>query len=115
MGFLSALFPPSTSVAEAHEAAKRRRLVLLDVREPREWKAGHAPGAKNIPLSKLETRRGDLQPGTRYCAICRTGARSRRATAQLRKAGFDVVNLQGGMNAWQRNDLPLEPRNGRIV
>lgn len=115
MGLLSSLFPPATTAAEAHEAAKERQLILLDVREPREWRAGHAPGAKNIPLSKLNARRGELRPGTRYCAVCRSGARSRRATVQLRRAGYDVVNLQGGMNAWRRSDLPLEPRNGRIV
>lgn len=115
MGLLSALFPPSTTAAEAHEAVRRREAVLLDVRERGEWKAGHAPGSRNMPLSTLHARTRELAPGRRYVAVCRSGNRSRSATAQLRAAGFDVVNLKGGMHAWRRAGLPLEPRRGRIA
>lgn len=111
MGLLTSLFPPSTTAAEAHESAA----VILDVRERSEWKAGHAPGSKNMPLATLSKRTAELQQGRRYVAVCRTGARSRSAVAQLRGAGFDVVNLKGGMHAWVRSGLPLEPRDGRIV
>jgi len=115
MGLLSSLFPPSTTAQEAHDAITRRDAVILDVRERREWKAGHAAGSKNIPLSTLPSRTDELAAGRRYIAVCRSGTRSRSATAQLRKAGIDVVNLKGGMHGWQRAGLPLEPRNGRIV
>jgi rhodanese-related sulfurtransferase len=115
MGFLSFLFPPSVTAAEAHESARAREAVLLDVRERHEWKAGHAPGSKNIPLSKLHARTGELATGRRYIAVCRSGSRSRSATAQLRGAGIDVVNLKGGMHGWKRAGLPLEPRNGRVI
>jgi rhodanese-related sulfurtransferase len=115
MGVLSFLFPPSTTADQAHEAAQRRDAVILDVRERHEWKAGHAPGAKNIPLSKLHARAGELRAGQRYIAVCRSGSRSRSAVAQLQRAGLDVVNLKGGMHGWKRAGLPLEPRNGRIV
>jgi rhodanese-related sulfurtransferase len=111
MSFLTSLFPPSLTPAEAHEA----RLAVLDVRERAEWKAGHVPGSRNIPLPLLGKRTSELQPGRRYVAVCRTGARSRSAVAQLRGAGFDVVNLKGGMHAWVRAGLPLEPRGGRVV
>ena len=115
MGLLSSLFPPSTSAPEAHEVVQRREAVLLDVRERHEWKAGHAPGSKNIPLSSLASRTGELAVDRRYIAGCRSGSRSRSATAQLRSAGLDAVNLKGGMHGWQRAGLPLEPGNGRIV
>lgn len=115
MGLLSFLFPPSVSAQDAHESVSRREAVLLDVRERHEWKAGHAPGSRNVPLSKLHARVAELPADRRYIAVCRTGARSRSATAQLRSAGVDVVNLKGGMNRWHREGLPLEPRNGRIV
>lgn len=115
MGFLSSLFPPSVTAEEAHESARAREAVLLDVRERHEWKAGHAPGSKNIPLSKLHARTGELATGRRYIAVCRSGSRSRSATAQLRGAGIDVVNLKGGMHGWKRAGLPLEPRNGRVI
>jgi len=115
MGLFSTLFPPSTSAQDAHEALQRREAVILDVRERREWKAGHAPGARNIPLTTLASRTGELAAGRRYIAVCRSGSRSRSATAKLRSAGLDAVNLSGGMHGWQRAGLPLEPRNGRIV
>jgi rhodanese-related sulfurtransferase len=115
MGFLSFLFPPSVSAAEAHETASRREAVILDVRERHEWKAGRVPGSKNIPLSKLGARTEELRDDRRYIAVCRTGARSRSATARLRSAGLDVVNLKGGLHAWRREGLPLEPRGARIV
>jgi rhodanese-related sulfurtransferase len=115
MGFLSFLFPPSVTAEDAHETASRREAVLLDVRERREWKAGHAPGSKNIPLSTLRARTSELRDDRRYIAVCRSGSRSRSATAQLRGAGLDVVNLKGGMHGWHRAGLPLEPRNGRIL
>ncbi len=115
MGLLSFLFPPSTSAEEAHETVRRREAVILDVRERHEWRAGHAPGSKNIPLSSLRTRTSELAAGRRYIAVCRSGSRSRSATAQLRRSGLDAVNLKGGMNGWRRAGLPLEPRNGRIV
>ena len=115
MGLLSFLFPPSISAEDAHEKASQREAVILDVRERREWKAGHAPGSKNVPLSTLGKRTHELSAERRYVAVCRTGSRSRSATARLRDAGLDVVNLKGGMHAWRRAALPLEPRNGRIV
>lgn len=115
MGLLSFLFPPSTSAEEAHDKAARREVVLLDVRERREWKAGHAPGSKNVPLSTLSKRHHELPAQRTYVAVCRSGSRSRSAVAQLRAAGFDVVNLKGGMHAWSRAGLPLEPRGGKVV
>jgi rhodanese-related sulfurtransferase len=115
MGVRSFLFPPSTSAEQAHEAAKRREAVILDVRERHEWQAGHAPGSKNIPLSKLHARTAELRAGHPYIAVCRSGSRSRSATARLRRDGHDVVNLKGGMHSWERAGLPLEPRDGRIV
>lgn len=115
MGLFSFLFPPATTAQDAHAAVERREAVILDVRERREWKAGHAPGAKNIPLAALASRSTELAVDRRTIAVCRSGSRSRSATAQLRKAGLDAVNLKGGMRSWQRAGLPLEPRNGRIV
>jgi rhodanese-related sulfurtransferase len=74
--------------------------ALLDVREVDEWQAGHAPGAQFIPLSELEARAGELGADRRILAVCRSGARSERATRFLRAQGYDVVNMTGGMRAW---------------
>jgi rhodanese-related sulfurtransferase len=115
MTLLGFLFPPSTTAAEAYDAAQRRDVVIVDVRERHEWRAGHAPRSVNVPLAGLGSRIGELRADRRYVAVCRTGARSRSATAALRRAGLDAVNLKGGMLAWRRAGLPLEPRNGRVA
>lgn len=115
MGLLSFLSPPSISVEEAHERFVRGGVFVLDVRERREWRAGHVPGSTNIPLANLASHVQDLPAERTVVAVCRSGARSRSATAQLRRAGFDVLNLKGGLQAWQRAGLPLEPRNGKVA
>ncbi|HUZ82975.1 MAG TPA: rhodanese-like domain-containing protein, partial [Gaiellaceae bacterium] len=82
---------------EAARRLERGDAVLLDVREPDEWRAGHAPGALHIPLSELGQRVGELPDATRIVAVCRSGGRSARATESLRRAGLQVDNLDGGM------------------
>ncbi len=64
-----------------------RGAILLDVREPREWQAGHAPRARHIPLSQVPRRAGELPKGRAVVTVCRSGARSARAAATARPAG----------------------------
>jgi rhodanese-related sulfurtransferase len=76
-------------------------LVVLDVREDHEWAAGHIDGAIHIPLADLPARVGELDPSATTLVVCHVGARSARATAWLHAQGHDVVNLEGGMHAWE--------------
>lgn len=89
---------PFTTVAALPDDA-----VIVDVREPGEWGAGHAPNALHIPLGELEARVSELPIGAAgpIAVTCRGGGRSSRAVAWLTGQGFDVVNLQGGMKAWE--------------
>jgi len=82
--------------------------VLLDVREQTEWHAGHAPGARHVPLGNLEGMLGALPRDRRVVVVCRSGNRSARATALLVRSGFEAVNLNGGMRAWAAAGLPVE-------
>jgi rhodanese-related sulfurtransferase len=86
--------------------------VLLDVREPDEWQAGHAPDAVFIPIGELAQRTGELATDRRIVAICRVGGRSARATQFLLAQGFDAVNLTGGMRAWAAADLDVVTADG---
>jgi rhodanese-related sulfurtransferase len=113
MSILSALFPPSIEAAQAAERVNSRAALVLDVRTRREYEAGRIAGAQHLPVGRLDAAR--LDPGQRYIAVCRTDMRSSQATRQLRRAGLEVVNLKGGMLAWQRAGLPLAPRNGHIA
>lgn len=92
--------------------------ILLDVREDNEWRAGHAPGARHIPLGRLPHRLRDLPPQRMIITVCRSGARSARAAALLASEGREVVNLSGGMHAWVRAGLPVVAsgnRPGRVI
>lgn len=84
------------------EAAQRADdgALLLDVREPDEWEAGHAPGAQHLPLGRVASGVGDLPKDRPIVAVCRMGGRSEKAAVALKAAGFDVVNLAGGMTGW---------------
>ena len=86
--------------------------VLLDVREPDEWQAGHAPRARHIPLSQLSRRAAELPERRVVVTVCRSGARSARAAAMLARDGREVSNLAGGMRAWVRAGLPVVARGG---
>ena len=81
--------------------------VFLDVRT-REVKGDHAPKARNIPLDQLPVRAREVPTGRQVLAICQSGGRSARATAVLRDKGYDVLDVRGGMSAWQRAGLPAE-------
>lgn len=75
-------------------------LVILDVREPAEWAAGHIAGAVHIPLGELPGRIADL-PAGQTLVVCKVGGRSAQATGWLAGQGRDVVNLDGGMLDWE--------------
>lgn len=65
--------------------------VLLDVRTPEEYRDGHLPGAKNLPLDRLDTI---AEPaGSPLFVYCRSGARSAQAKARLARAGYSVTDL----------------------
>jgi rhodanese-related sulfurtransferase len=86
--------------------------VLLDVREPHEWRAGHAPKARHIPLVELPRRVHEIPSGRPVVTVCRSGARSSRAAALLARDGRQVSNLAGGMHAWARAGLPVVAKGG---
>ena len=73
---------------------------LLDVREDDEWTAGYAPGARHIPLGQLGARTAEIPQDEVVYVICRSGARSARAAQALSAAGWDAINVAGGMQDW---------------
>jgi rhodanese-related sulfurtransferase len=89
--------------------------VLVDVRERVEWNAGHAPEAVHLPLSRLMA--GARLPGSAagrpVVTVCRSGHRSRQAARLLAARGVDVVDVRGGMTAWERAGLPVTGRRAR--
>lgn len=81
--------------------------LLLDVREDDEWAAGHAPQAQHLPMSRIQQEYERLPADRQIVCVCHVGARSAAVAAALRNAGWDAVNLIGGMEAWERAGLPV--------
>lgn len=96
---------------EATRLMNQPGALVLDVREPAEFAAGHLPRARHIPLGELSRRVEEIAKFKEKPVIvtCRSGARSGSACRTLVKAGFtNVHNLKGGIGAWQQASLPVE-------
>ena len=100
----------AVGTGEAVRLINREKGVLVDVSEPAEFAAGHAAGARNVPVATLAGSK-DLPSNKALplVLLCPTGARAGRAAEQLRKAGYDkAVAVAGGTAAWREASLPVE-------
>ncbi|MBE0462204.1 rhodanese-like domain-containing protein [Halomonas sp. AOP43-A1-21] len=95
---------------QATQLINREDAVVLDIRETKDFKAGHIAGARNIPQSNIDSRMSELnkvknQP---IIVVCKQGQSSGVAQTKLAKAGFErVFKLKGGMAQWQADSLPV--------
>jgi rhodanese-related sulfurtransferase len=102
---------PEVDVAAADELIAGGAL-LLDVREPDEWAAGHAPAAVHMAMGDIPASYGELPTDRRIACICRSGARSGRVTEYLGRFGLDIVNVAGGMQSWAASGRPVVTDDG---
>ena len=117
---------PALRSIDAVEAERRLREdpdrpLLVDVREMNEFEAVRAPGAVLVPMSSFAARAGELPKDRPLMVMCHLGSRSAAATGFLIRSGWsDVVNVTGGMDAWERGGLPVrrgtpEPGEGDLL
>ena len=102
---------PWVNPAQATHLINREDALVIDVREPGEYGAGHALGAKNLPLARIESGAGDVakKKDATLIVYCESGDRAAKAVAALRKHGYTkVLNLSGGFGAWKQAGLPVE-------
>lgn len=98
----------AVTVTETQRQLTGREAVLIDVREQDEWAAGHVAGATHIPLAELPTRLAEVPRDQPILLFCRSGNRSGKATAFLRRQGYaQAANVEGGIIAWQGAGLPV--------
>ena len=98
------------NATEALRLINDRDAWVVDIREGGEYKEGHIPQARHIPLASLQERLGELgKAGDKPIIVyCRTGSASQSACAQLKKSGIaDVYSLSGGLAAWLDANLPV--------
>ncbi|PSR33460.1 MAG: rhodanese-like domain-containing protein [Sulfobacillus benefaciens] len=82
--------------------ARNGQAVVVDVRESSEYKRGHIPRSRHIPLGQLLARLREVAKDKTIVVVCQSGNRSSRACELLQQAGYrHVYNLAGGMNSWK--------------
>jgi rhodanese-related sulfurtransferase len=97
------------STLEATQLMNKGKTVVVDIRTPEQFAKGHLVDARNIPLKDLAQRTDELSKfkDKNVIVTCQSGTQSGKAVAQLKKAGFaNVYALQGGVAAWQTQNLP---------
>ncbi|MGJ7489281.1 rhodanese-like domain-containing protein [Variovorax sp. ZT4R33] len=101
----------SLTAQGAVQLINRERAVMIDVRDAAEYAAGHATGARNVPLDQLEQK----LPGTvknkslPVLLMCASGARAQRALATAKKLGYEQAQVVGGgLKSWKDANLPIE-------
>ena len=100
---------PSVTASEVDPDA-----YLLDVREPDEWDAGHAPGAHFVPMMEIPARMAEVPTDVDVVVVCRSGGRSGQVVSYLMGNGWDNVrNLDGGMQSWAAAGREVVSENGR--
>jgi rhodanese-related sulfurtransferase len=109
-------FPQVSPMSLSHRLKGGNNITLLDVRSPAEYRSGHIPGARLVPLDELkDLNPADLTDGAGRRAdhplylTCQAGVRAAQAAQVLREGGLDhVVLVQGGTEAWQQAGLPVK-------
>jgi rhodanese-related sulfurtransferase len=102
---------PWVNPTQATQLINREDALVIDVRDPGEFAAGHVLGAKHLPLARLDPPGVDLakRKDRPVIVYCDGGDRASKAAAALRKQGFTrVATLAGGIGAWQQAGLPVE-------
>jgi rhodanese-related sulfurtransferase/rubrerythrin len=100
------IFPDE--LEEFRSKTRERNYMLVDVRQPSEYREGHIPGAQLIPLPEIENRLDDLPLAQNLILYCRTGGRSAVAAALIKDAGPReglIYNLVGGITGWEGKEL----------
>lgn len=112
MNIIKSLFGGSSTSLSPGEAKIRiesdAALTILDVRQANEFRDGHIAGAKLIPLNELPQRMSELSKDTEILCVCRSGSRSGTATSKLNSAGYQAINLRGGIVGWQMAGFPVK-------
>jgi rhodanese-related sulfurtransferase len=92
-------------VQEHHAAGD---IQLIDVREDDEWDSGHLAGARHIELQEVAASADSIDRDKPVVFYCHVGSRSTMAASAFRQAGYDAYTMEGGIEAWAANGLPVE-------
>ena len=98
--------PDIVDFGDLEEAVGTNAWIIVDVREPHEFAAGHVPNALNMPMSSFDPK--ELPAGKPVVLVCQSGGRSRNALSRARAIGReDVRHFAEGMNGWRSHNGPV--------
>jgi rhodanese-related sulfurtransferase len=102
--------------AEVADRIARKRAVLVDIREPDEFRRRHVPGALSRPLSAFETAHPPTASASEVVFTCRSGMRTAAACERLARAvDGPALVLEGGVDAWAAAGLPIDEDKARPI
>ncbi len=105
-GFGAGSNPDIVDFGDLEEAVGTNAWMVVDVREPHEFAAGHVPNALNMPMSSFDPEA--LPEGKPVVLVCQSGGRSRNALGRARSIGRqDVRHFAEGMNGWRSHNGPV--------
>jgi rhodanese-related sulfurtransferase len=107
--------PEELSPRQLADLLSEGDVQLIDVREPYEHEAGRIADDVHIELDRLPAEAGSFDRERPLVFYCRTGSRSALATQAFSASGFRAHNLAGGLQAWVKDGLPIEPADGRVA
>ena len=104
-------------VDASHVRARHARgeIQLVDVREDYEHAAGRIAGARHIELERVASKADTIDRDRPVVFYCRLGARSGMVANAFRRGGWEAYSMDGGLEAWDRAGLPLEPAGGHVA
>ena len=92
---------------EAREVLGKNEAVAIDLRDEEEWRTGHLPGARRISADELSEV--DDLPDQKLIIVSEDGKEAAEVAEKLRSDDHDAVALEGGMDEWRSDDLPMQP------
>jgi rhodanese-related sulfurtransferase len=95
------------SVHQLTHLVNSSNALVIDLRDPKEFREGHVVDADNIPFAKLAERIGSLDKSRPLVLVDKMGQHSGAAGRTLKEAGFQVYRLSGGMSEWTASTLPV--------
>lgn len=112
------LYMKQTTPRELHKLMRENKIqndIVIDVREPGEYRREHILHAKNMPLGELEENINALKKYKKVYVGCQSGGRSAQACELLDQAGLkNIIDIKGGLHAWDKYDLPTVKGEGMI-
>jgi rhodanese-related sulfurtransferase len=107
--------PEELSPRQVADLVREDGAQLIDVREPYEHEAGRITGDVHIELERLTLEAGSIDRDRPVVFYCRSGSRSSLAAQAFGASGYSAHNLTGGLKAWVKDGLPIEPSDGHVA